>query len=73
MYLYTSASSSKICIYAVALGGFAALAQAADLDDRLKDPLPDGPITWQGITLYGTVDVRSGSTISDRAISGIST
>jgi predicted porin len=47
----------KLAIYAAALGGVAALAQAADLGDGLKDPLPDGPITWHGITLYGTVDV----------------
>jgi predicted porin len=46
----------KLVICALALGGFAASAQAADLDS-LKDPLPDGPLTWHGVTLYGTVDV----------------
>jgi predicted porin len=47
----------KLAIYVLALGGLAAAAQAADLGDSLKDPLPDGPITWHGVTLYGTVDV----------------
>ncbi|MGA7329513.1 MAG: porin [Rhodomicrobium sp.] len=47
----------KIAICALALGGFAASAQAADLGlDSMKDPLPD-QLTWAGITLYGTVDV----------------
>jgi hypothetical protein len=33
-------------------------AHAADLDvNSLKDPLPDGPLKWHGITVYGTVDV----------------
>ena len=42
----------------MAIGGFAASAQAADLGDvtSLKDPLPD-TLTWHGVTLYGTVDV----------------
>ncbi len=36
-------------------------AQAADLSlDSLKDAkdvVPDGPITWHGVTFYGTIDV----------------
>ena len=36
-------------------------AQAADLSlDSVKDAvpaIPDGPITWHGVTFYGTVDV----------------
>ena len=47
----------KLAIWAVALGGFTASAQAADLGlDSMKDPLPE-TISWQGITLYGTLDV----------------
>ncbi len=45
----------KLLICALALGGVAASAQAADLDS-LKDPLPD-TLTYKGVTLYGTVDV----------------
>lgn len=48
----------KLLICALALGGFAASAQAADLGlDGLKDALPEGPLTYKGVTLYGTVDV----------------
>ncbi len=47
----------KLLICALALGGFAASAQAADLSvDSLKDPLPE-KISYAGVTLYGTVDV----------------
>jgi predicted porin len=47
----------KLLICALALGGFAASAQAADLDvGSLKDPLPDN-LTYRGVTLYGTIDV----------------
>jgi predicted porin len=47
----------KLLICALALGGFAASAQAADLGlDGMKDPLPD-TLTYKGVTLYGTVDV----------------
>lgn len=43
--------------YAFALAGFAATAQAADLDvSSIKDPLPDS-LTWHGVTFYGTIDV----------------
>jgi opacity protein-like surface antigen len=43
------------CAFAAA--GITASAQAADLEfPKLKDPLPD-TLTWNGITLYGTVDV----------------
>jgi predicted porin len=47
----------KLVICALALGGFAASAQAADLDvGSLKDPLPD-TLTWKGVTVYGAIDV----------------
>ncbi len=46
---------------AIMLGGLMVSAQAADLSlDSLKDAtpaIPDGPITWHGVTFYGTVDV----------------
>jgi predicted porin len=48
---------SKIIAYAFALTGLAATAQAADLDaGSIKDPLPNS-LTWNSVTLYGTVDV----------------
>jgi len=48
----------KVLICALALGGFAASAQAADLGlDSMKDALPEGPLTWHGVTIYGTIDV----------------
>lgn len=44
----------------MALAGFAAPAQAADLSvDSFKDPLPD-KISYAGVTFYGTVDVGYG-------------
>jgi predicted porin len=47
----------KLLICALALGGFAASAQAADLDvGSLKDPLPDS-LTYRGVTIYGAIDV----------------
>jgi predicted porin len=47
----------KLLICALAFGGFAASAQAADLGlDGMKDPLPD-TMTYKGVTLYGTLDV----------------
>ncbi len=47
----------KLLICAIALGGFAASAQAADLGvDSLKDPLPD-TLSYKGVTVYGTIDV----------------
>ena len=47
----------KLLICALALGGFAASAQAADLSvDSMKDPLPD-TLTYKGVTIYGTIDV----------------
>ncbi len=50
----------KVLVCALALGGFAASAQAADLSvDSLKDPLPD-TISYAGVTLYGTIDVGYG-------------
>ncbi len=48
-------------ISAIILGGLMVSAQAADLSaDSVKDAMPaipDGPITWHGVTFYGTVDV----------------
>ena len=48
-------------ISAIALGGLMVSAQAADLGvSSVKDAMPaipDGPITWMGVTFYGTVDV----------------
>jgi predicted porin len=47
----------KLVICALALGGFAASAQAADLDaGGLKDPLPD-TLTYKGVTIYGAIDI----------------
>ncbi len=47
----------KLLICALALGGFAASAQAADLSvDSMKDPLPE-KLSYGGVTVYGTVDV----------------
>ncbi len=46
---------------AILLGGLMVSAQAADLSlDSVKDAapaIPDGPITWHGVTFYGTIDV----------------
>jgi Gram-negative porin len=51
---------SKTLAYALTITGFAAAAQAGDLDlGSIKDPLPD-TLTWQGVTLYGTIDVGYG-------------
>ncbi len=46
---------SRALICALAIGGFAASAQAADLGG-MKDPIPDA-LSWHGVTLYGTIDV----------------
>jgi predicted porin len=47
----------KLVICALALGGFAASVQAADLGlDSMKDPLPDN-LTYKGVTVYGAIDV----------------
>ena len=60
----------KLLICALALGGFAASAQAADLSvDSLKDPLPE-KISFAGITLYGTVDVGYGYNSNGAPVSG---
>ena len=51
----------KILACAAVFAGFTAAAHAADLGaDSVKDALPtvpDGPITWHGVTFYGTIDV----------------
>lgn len=60
----------KLLICALALGGFAASAQAADLSiDSLKDPLPD-TISYHGVTIYGTVDVGYGYNSNGAPASG---
>ena len=60
----------KLLICALALGGFAASAQAADLGlDSLKDPLPD-TLTYKGVTIYGTIDVGYGYQTNGNANSG---
>ena len=47
----------KVFVCAFAMAGFAATAQAADLDlGGMKDPLPDS-LSWKGVTFYGTIDV----------------
>jgi len=47
----------KTLACAFALAGVAAPAYAADLDlGNTKDPLPD-TLTWNGVTLYGNIDV----------------
>ncbi len=50
----------KILVCAAVLAGLTAAAHAADLGaDSAKDALPaipDGPISWHGVTLYGTID-----------------
>jgi predicted porin len=48
---------SKTIAYAIALTGLATTARATDLDaGNVKDPLPDS-LTWNGVTLYGSVDI----------------
>ena len=51
---------TKAFAYALALASLGASAHAADLDlGNLKDPIPD-TLTWNGVTLYGTIDVGYG-------------
>ena len=60
----------KLVICALALGGFAASAQAADLGiDSLKDPLPD-TLTYHGVTIYGQIDVGYAYAEHSTAVSG---
>ncbi len=60
----------KLLVCALALGGFAASAQAADLSvDSMKDPLPD-TISYAGVTIYGTIDVGYGYNSHGLAESG---
>ena len=60
----------KLLICALALGGFAASAQAADLSlSNLKDPLPE-KISFAGVTIYGTIDVGYGYMTNGAPISG---
>jgi predicted porin len=56
---------------AIALTGFAAAAQAADLGlDSLKDPLPD-TLTFKGVTIYGTIDVGYAYQTNGRPLGGV--
>ena len=61
-------------ISAIVLGGLMVSAHAADLSlSSAKDALPavpDGPITWMGVTFYGTVDVGYAYTEHGAPISG---
>jgi predicted porin len=48
---------NKTAACVLAITGFAVTAHAADLDlGSLKDPLPD-TLTWNGVTLSGTIDM----------------
>jgi predicted porin len=61
----------KLLICALALGGFAASAQAADLSvDSLKDPLPE-KLSFAGVTVYGTIDVGYGYQTAGLPASGL--
>ena len=64
----------KILACAALFAGFTAAAHAADLSvDSVKDAvpaIPDGPITWHGVTLYGTVDVGGFYTSEGAPVSG---
>ena len=61
-------------ISAIILGGLMVSAQAADLSmDSVKDAvpaIPDGPITWHGVTFYGTVDVGYAYTTNGVPVNG---
>ncbi len=60
----------RTLISAIALGGLTVSAQAADLSvDSVKDPIPD-TLSWQGVTIYGTIDVGAGYTSNGLAPSG---
>ena len=61
-------------IFGLAVSGLTVGAQAADLGDvvkalPVKSPLPDA-LTWNGITLYGAVDVGYGYSTSGAPIGG---
>src|SRR5208282_585753 len=48
---------NRTVAFALAMTGFAATAYAGDLDPgSLRDPLP-GTLSWNGVTLSGTIDV----------------
>ncbi len=60
----------KLLICALALGGFAASAQAADFSvSNLKDPLPE-KISFAGVTIYGTIDAGYGYMTNGAPVSG---
>ncbi len=53
------------------MAGAAVAAQAADLDvGSIKDPLPDAPLSWRGVTLYGTIDVGAFYATNSAPVSG---
>ena len=61
----------KILACTAVFAGLAATAHAADLSlDSVNDAIPDGPITWHGVTLYGTVDVGGFYTSEGAPVSG---
>jgi predicted porin len=47
----------KVLACAALLAGFTGAAHAADSVKDAIPAIPDGPITWMGVTFYGTVDV----------------
>ena len=47
----------KILACAAVFAGLTAAAHAADSIKDAVPAIPDGPITWMGVTFYGTVDV----------------
>jgi predicted porin len=56
---------------AIAFIGAVTAAQAADLGlDGLKDPLP-GTLTFQGVTVYGTIDVGYAYQTNGRPLGGV--
>jgi predicted porin len=49
---------SKSLIFPLALAGLCVPASAADLVETLQSTIKDGtPLTWNGITLYGNIDI----------------
>ena len=61
----------KLLACAAIMAGAAVAAQAADLDvGSIKDPLPDAPLSWHGVTLYGTIDVGAFYATNSAPVSG---
>jgi predicted porin len=61
----------RVVIGLLAITGFSVAADAADLGDTVK-ALPQIPdtLTWQGITLYGTIDVGYGYATTGAKVGG---